>query len=469
MITEIQISPREALEELAERALLRRQRIDCERHPEWFHGSQKLAWFATQAIVAICAGWQSGKTVFLPPWLKREIQRKGPGDYGAFSSTYKLLERKFLPELKKDFKVFADYKAASMQFIFHEAGSRKLFGDKWNGEPTVIQLGHAENPDSLESATMKAVAWDEPGQGSIPSQSFLTVQSRLMVNRGRMCLSSRPYEYGWYQELVESGLNGTNSDVKVINFPSWENPLNPREDDPYWQKLRNSLPDWKFQLLYEGKFTRPAGAIYDCFRTSDTASQKASTCKRFDIPKHWDIYVGLDFGNINTAAVYLAEERDDLDGKPTGRFYLWGSYHDGGKSGSQHAFDIMKPLGRRPRAYGGSHQEDGWRDAFNHHGLYVQEPPINDVEVGILCVYGAVKAGKLIVFDDLDKVIAEFNSYSRELDDNADVTEKIKDKAKYHRLDALRYVGCQVFQEYAPIGAIKRFEQPKGRTFAKRF
>ncbi len=135
-------------------------------------------------------------TVFLPRWLRREIQRKGPGDYGAFSSTYRLLSRKFLPELKTEFKDIADFRASDQQFVLNTTGSQKMFGSKWDGSPTIIQLGHAENPDTLESATLKAVAWDEPGQRLVPEQSFRTVQSRLMVNRGRMCLASRPYESG---------------------------------------------------------------------------------------------------------------------------------------------------------------------------------------------------------------------------------------------------------------------------------
>ena len=166
--------------------------VDCEKPPEWFHGDQLRAWNSDATILAICAGWQSGKTVFLPPWLKREIQRKGPGDYGAFSSTYRLLDRKFLPLLKEEFEGFATWHNGSQRFIFIEEGSRALWGDKWNGKPTIIQLGHAENPDSLESATLKAVAWDECGQRLVPKESFETVESRLMVNRGRMCLASRP-------------------------------------------------------------------------------------------------------------------------------------------------------------------------------------------------------------------------------------------------------------------------------------
>jgi hypothetical protein len=49
------------------------------------------------------------------------------------------------------------------------------------------------------------------------------------------------------------------------------------------------------------------------------------------------------------------------------------------------------------------------------------------------------------VFDDLDELLAELESYSRELDDSGKVTMKIDGKDSYHVLDACRYA-CTTFR-----------------------
>jgi hypothetical protein len=404
--------------------------LDLERHPSWFHSFQKLGWRSDKPIVAICAGWQSGKTVFLPPWLAREIQRCGPGDYGAFSSTFKLLDRKFLPELKKEFRDLAIYKVSDKQFHFTEAGSRKIWGDDWNGDPTIIQLGCAEIPESIESATMKAAVWDEPGQRLVPKASFETVQSRLMANRGRLALASRPYESGWYEELVNEGLSDPDGHIEVVNFPSWANPVNPPIDDPYWGRIRSKMPTWKFTVYYEGRFTRPLGLIYDCF------DYDRDTCDDIvPIPEHWKIYPGVDFGPVNTAGILIAED------PYTKELFGVGEYHKGYKRTVSEHVKELKGQHKCSVGAGGSHQESGWREASAAAGLYLDEPPETNVDVQIQCVYEQLATHNLRFFRKAcERTIADIQVYSREVDDNGEVQDEIADKAKWHLMDALRYI-----------------------------
>lgn len=405
--------------------------IDCEVCPEWFHKYQRKFWECYRPIVAICAGWQSGKTVSLPAWLKREIQRCGPGDYGAFSSTFKLLKRKFLPELKKEFKDFCTYLAGDMQFVFTEEGSRKLWGDEWDESPTVIQLGYAENPESLESATLKAVIWDECGQRLVPEQSFLTVQSRLMVNRGRMALASRPYESGWYERLVKGGLSGENELVDVVSFPSWANPVNPPESDPYWIPIRAKMPTWKFTILYEGQFTKPLGLIYDTF------DYNLDTCEDFDIPKSWGwkFYPGMDFGPVNTAGLIIAENPE------TKELFVVREYHSPVKRKyTEHAASIRGGFALSVGA-AGNHSEDDSRSLMRLAGVLLDEPPTNDVESQIQCVYEQLASHMLKFFRKAcAETIADAENYSRKVDDEGETQDEIAQKSKWHRLDALRYI-----------------------------
>ena len=66
-----------------------------------FHPGQWQAWDSIARFVVVLAGTQGGKPSFGPHWLYREIQRRGPGDYMVVTPTYKLLNLKALPELKR--------------------------------------------------------------------------------------------------------------------------------------------------------------------------------------------------------------------------------------------------------------------------------------------------------------------------------------------------------------------------------
>lgn len=445
---------------MAERGLIAGYRdwIDAESGPAWFHKSQLKSWACQASIVVVCAGWQSGKTVSLPHWLKREIQRKGPGDYGAFSSTFKLLNRKFLPELKKVFANkrnketdLAIYRVIDQQFVFTDEGNRRIHGSGWNGEPTIIQLGHAENPDSLESATMKAVVWDECGQHLVPRASFEVVRSRLMVNRGRMMLASKPYEANWFTDLVKK----PTASVEVISYASWDNPENPREDDPYWDEIRESMPDWKYKMFYGGIVTQPAGLIYDCF------DRIKNVCTPFQVLRMHPtatLHPGLDFGKIHTAGLAVADDPS------TGTIYVIGEYLANKKRDYPEHIQSMRELlapyaGGRDFSVGcggNKEGEDGWREAYRMRGLALEEPPDNSVEVQIQAVWSLLKTRRLIIFEsECPGLIDQIQEYSRKVDDEGNVLPEILNDAKYHYLAALRYICIFLRPNLAQQGAPK--------------
>src|SRR5262249_29633227 len=93
-----------------------------------------------------------------------------------------------------------------------------------------------------------------------------------------------------------------------------------------------------------------------------------------------------------------------------------------------------------PTFIGGASSEDEWRARFCAAGVPVLEPPVKDVEVGIDALYELIANDRLIVLDNLQGLLDELGSYSRELDDAGQPTEKIDHKEMYHRLDACRYL-----------------------------
>ena len=54
--------------------------------------------------------------------------------------------------------------------------------------------------------------------------------------------------------------------------------------------------------------------------------------------------------------------------------------------------------------------------------------------------HAALALNQLLVFEDLHGFLDELQSYSRELDEMGEPTEKIEAKETFHLLDAVRYV-----------------------------
>jgi hypothetical protein len=96
---------------------------------------------------------------------------------------------------------------------------------------------------------------------------------------------------------------------------------------------------------------------------------------------------------------------------------------------------------------GGAKSEGQFRLDWSEAGLYVEEPIISDVESGIDRVIQVIKSDRFRVFKNLHGLRDELGSYSRKVDTAGNPTDEIQDKRKYHRLDALRYIGDKLAEE----------------------
>lgn len=394
-----------------------------------FHRGQARAWRSEARIVAVVAGAQGGKTSFGPLWLQREMQLRGPGDYLVVTPTFPLLEKNALPAFRFLFETLlrlGEYKSQTRTFILSEYGSKKLFGIAHDPLVTTrVIFGYAENPDSLESMTVKAVWCDEAGQKAFKLGSWEAIQRRVAIHQGRILLTTTPYfSYGWLKDEIVDAANAGSPDVHLIRFDSTENPAFSKEE---YRRIEGLMPKWKFDLFYRGILGRPIGMIYDCF---DPHIHKVPA---FDIPANWPRFIGMDFGTTNTAAVLLAQD-------PTSNhLYVYRDYHAGGKTPKEHLRSILGN-GTIATAVGGAPSEDEWRDSYKAAGLPIRKPEFSEVEAGIDRVYGAIKESSLYVFDSCEDLLGELLSYARKLDASGQPTEEIDNKSKYHRLDALRYI-----------------------------
>lgn len=425
---------------------------DYERPPAFFHKGQLAAWKCEKRFVLVIAGTQSGKTTAGVHLLLREIARTArPNEengYYIVGPNIELLKKKALSEFARATRGKAEYKSSDKCFVFTPHGAQKL-----TGAPCEIKVyvGYAHDPDSLESATVKAVWADEAGQAGFLRESWEALQRRAAVNRARVFFTTTPYvASGWLRDLYDDTIAGRRNDAEVVSFVSTDNPKFPLEE---LERMKRELADWKFRMFCLGQFTRPAGAVFDCFDRS------RHVVRPFVVPPHWPRHVGVDFGESNTAAVCLAEDPESHE------LFVYATYHTGGRTVEEHVRAIERRLaGELSCAVGGSWGEDEWRKDYMAAGLPLCRPPVREVEVGIHRVYRQIKEGRLHVFDTCEKLASEIESYARELDDRGEPTDRIRDKAKYHRLDALRYVVSMLRPTADPASAsYSRLSLPRER------
>jgi hypothetical protein len=388
-----------------------------------FHRAQTLAWDSNKRWIFLLMGTQSGKTSYGPHWLEREIREKGPGDYLAVTATFPLLRLKMKPEFLYVFSTLLKLGT------WHENDKIFTSYERYHGaEAFRVIFGSATNPESIESATAKAAWLDELGQDQFRRGAWDAVLRRLSLAEGRILGTTTLYVWGWLKsEIYDPWKKGQLPDVDVIQADSITNPAFPRKE---YQRAKDTLPDWKFNLFYRGLYAKPAGLIYDAF--------DEDVCKipRFNLHKDWPRYVGHDFGPNNTAAVWYAQD------PTTGWLYAYRVYRGGGLSAFDHAkeFKNLSEGENIIRRVGGARHEEGWRESFLNAGWPILKPREHEVEVGINRVYGWHKSNRLFVFDDLVEYLDEKSSYSRVLDDKYEPTDKIADKSSFHIMDAERYI-----------------------------
>ena len=386
------------------------------------HAGQRQTYDSERRFVFMLAGAQGGKTEFGPIWMYREMQNRGEGDYLVVSTSYPLQQKKVVPAYISFFKTLLGiaeyYKADRIMKVEDRDGSKYT-----------IFFGSADRPDSLESATAKAAHLDEVGQDSFRLSSWEAVLRRLSIHQGRVLGTTTLYNLGWLRNEVYERWEQGNQDYDIIQFDSIENPAFPLAE---YQRAKDTLPAWKFDLFYRGRYARPAGMIYNSF------DEEIHKVDPFDIPTEWPRHVGIDPGGVNTATIWLAE---DVGRKA---YYVYRSTLGGNKSTKEHCKTALE-YAENERVVswcGGSKSETQFRKDWTAEGVPVKESPIVAVESGIDRVISLFKQNRLFILDNHEnrKLLDEIGAYSRVLDDRQEPTEKIKDKEQYHILDSLRYI-----------------------------
>lgn len=428
------------------------------------HEGQKAAYASEARVVVMSAGTQGGKTSFGPLWLLREMRRRGPGDYLIVTPTFAMLERKLLGEVVRLFDSYlrlGKYIASpTRRFRFSREGERRIH--KTNYDPdreTTIQFGYAEYPESLESMTAQAAWSDEAGQWKFKREAYEAVERRLAVTGGRHLITTSLYRQGWLTDLIAQARQDQSLDV--VQFDSL---MNPNYDLTAFERARRTLPRSKFDMLYRGLPARPEGLVYSNY------DPRRHLVKPFPIPDAWPRFVGLDFGPVHTAAVFIAKE-PLAETEPVaygGRLYVYRTYLAGHRTARQHTHELRAGEPMPVRITGGAWSENDWRDEFNAAGYPVARPAVREVEVGIQRVMACFASGTFHLFDDLDALKEEIISYARVVDEAGLPTDEIADKSSYHLLDALRYCALGL-EEVEPASVTEATNTDRWRDATSRF
>jgi hypothetical protein len=427
-----------------------RHLCDADGNPVPFHKAQELVYDSERRTIAMLAGTQSGKTSFGPWWLKREIDRRGSGDYFAVTSTYDLFKLKMLPEFLRVFEEklqLGRFWLGDQIFELKDPRTGKYWAKRSTDRMYARVILRSANAQSgLESATVKAMWLDECGQDEFTIDAWRALVRRGTLSKARRLLTTTLYNLGWLKsEVIDPAMAGGSTeiveerggeiertvnekaDIELVQYDSIVNPIFPLEE---YELARATMPDDEFQMFYRGRVARLRSLIYDCF------DRKKHTCDRFPIPLKWKRFMGLDFGGVNTAAIFYAEE------PKTKQLYAYREYHEGGKTSKEHAKDLLAGEPGRPYACGGlkGEGEGQWRREYAAGGLPVHAPDIFDVETGIRRVYAQHKLCNIIYFNDLVGILEEKGRYRRKRDKQGNITDEIEAKATFHYLDAERYI-----------------------------
>ena len=414
-----------------------------------FHEGQTRTWESKARFPAMLAGAQSGKTSFGPWWLNREITEayglmrdtgadlsRGMGDFLAATATYDLFKLSMLPALRYLFEdvLHIGYYWAGDK-IMELSENLEPYGKFWaadKGSKDASMFGRiilrsADSEGGLESATIKAAWLDEVGQPKFTLQAWRAILRRLAIYRGRALLTTTIYNMGWLKSEVYDPWEKGDPDFDVIQFDSTDNPGFSKEE---FERARHSMPAHEFDMFYRGRFTRPEGMVYKSF------DQAACIIEPFKIPDNWQLLTGHDFGGNNPAYLVYAYDPG------TGLFYVRNEGRPSGVSvaGQVTIFKRLTADYQVLMRRGGSHQEVGWRNNYTQNGWPIAEPTINSVPVGIQRVFDLHARNAIYVFNTCEGYLRQKTSYAYKPDATGTTSDDIENKARFHYMDAERYI-----------------------------
>jgi hypothetical protein len=271
---------------------------------------------------------------------------------------------------------------------------------------------------------------------------------RIVDTMGSILFTMTPlHGLTWiYDEIFEKWENGEETDIECFITSTYDNPYINREE---LTKLEKSYCDEEKEARLKGKFIEFAGLVYKEF------DRQVHLIKRFNIPKDWTRFMGVDPGiNNPTAVVWWAVS-------PDGVHYIYDEYSAVDTNVEDNARNIKLRMGlddvvcifidpsacnRNP-----AHPElKSLRDEYARFGLFTK-PANNDVLFGInkvkslLNINEKTKKPQLYIFEDCREILKELTRYRWDTYKFHEEEKNVKEKPRKvmdHFMDALRYIAA---------------------------
>jgi len=353
--------------------------------------------------LALIGGTGCGKTWLLPRWLFVRMCKNQGQEWIVSAPTIPMLKRnpwKYCLEFFREYEIPVEVNKTDMIIRVPKLKS-------------TIYFISAENPDRMQGIHAQGIIGDEAGM--FDRLWWDTAVQRVTYRKGQILLLTTPYAENWLKTEVWDRWVAGDPNYHVENPTSLDNPHYPRAE---YERARQALPEWKFRMLFEGKFTKPAGLIYPEYQTVEP----------FKIPESWFVFGGVDFGFNNPFAVIWVAENPE-----TGELFVFDEFKQAGLT----IDDMEKILKARPCTYYGDPSSKEALETLKSRGIDIR-PARKDVLSGITYVQGLFKSGKLKIFRNLKYLLDEINSYRWEMDRREQLLDKPR-KENDHLMDALRY------------------------------
>lgn len=371
--------------------------------------------FSKKPILAFIGGTGCGKSFFIPIWLWYKMLQFPGEEWIVSSPTIPMMKRTVVKYIKSFFdKNSVVYTYNKADFVF----------DLPHG---TIYCISAQDPDRMQGIHAKGIIGDEAGL--YDRLWWETALQRVSFKEGLILLTTTPYYFNYLKtDIYDRWLTGDKS-IEFVNPTSLDNPFYSKKA---YEEAKKKLPEWKFKMLYEGKFARPEGLIYPEYTTVDP----------FDIPDDWEYVIGVDFGWNDPTAICVMR----ID--PDGNEYLVNEEKRTHMTIGELSQILQSfPSGTRIEADPSDKQiiytlKEDYNLAVNSAN--------NNVFGGIMALQEKLKTQKLKIFKSCKFVIDEVERYTWELQKDQDnMTDQPKKRGQnIHLLDALRYISTRSNQNY---------------------
>lgn len=383
-------------------------------------------------LVAL-GGVHSGKTSLGCLWLSREIEKTGgKGQYLIVGPTFPVVLSSTLESWLMTIRGTA-LAGTTGKFVASTANPHYKLATGG-----VVYFRSAES--TFEGLKPQACLLDEGGDCS--ESAYHAIKRRTDGTGARVLISTTPYlRFDWIPREIIQRCDDGDPNYFYRCFPS---SMNPTIDKAAIAEAKRTLPEWEYQLFYEGKYTRPPGMVYD-FKTAEGESCFVDINT---LPNNAAAYFGsIDYGgNDPTCCLVGMLDSDDV------LWVFWEHYTQ--KQDIEELFTHLKEWNRSFLKKTGTKVKTWWCDHRPEFLMPLRRAGLNakpankmrgamldSIPLGISLVQARIRTGRLkIVSKTCPAIKAESLLYRYPMADGEAVGNKPIGGKNDHSMDALRYL-----------------------------